>query len=132
MGTPARIAARGTDGQLRTTRINYDGDPESMLTVLGLIAQRDGYATMATTLTDSPEWRDLDPTALIPTERDDLHTVTGYGNAYNEPTTPASDRVYDEPFAYFIHQITGQISVKVGREDPYFWTVGDPIPQRVR
>lgn len=133
MGTPARIGAAIGD-ELKITRVNYDGDPESMLTVLGLLIQRDGIEIVATTLTDSAEWRELDPTALIPTEREDLLTVIGYGTAYTDGTRIKPDEPADEEFAYFLHQAAGVplVSVKVGAEEPYLWAVGDPIPPRER
>lgn len=106
MGTPARIGAAVGD-ELKITRVNYDGDPESMLTVLGLLIQRDGIEIVATTLTDSAEWRELDPTALIPTEREDLLTVIGYGTAYTDGTRIKPDEPADEEFAYFLHQAVG-------------------------
>lgn len=128
------VRADAGDTTYSSRRLNYDGDPETVLTVLGLFIKRDGWAEVAETLISHHEWRAFDPTALDPApEGADYTTVVGYGQVYvvDEPILPehTSEPSTEEPLLYYIDP-ANEVVLVTTTDGSFSWGLDDSIPHQ--
>ena len=134
MSTSAYIGRMSDEGY-KTRRLNFDGDPETVMAALNQILQRDGFELAADTILDHSEWRSLDPSALEQTASEETATVIGYGDIYlpddmvpeDEDWSAVSITQLDE-YAYLI-DVEREVVMYFDTDGELTeWKLGDDVP----